>query len=207
MIFTFPYLNRTREGFMVTGDFGNDEQARVRSALDELARICSEGSRSGRLSNRAWMNHDAWQNAYLALAPRIAAGRVDLDRPLRGLAYVTARNFYISECRREGRCSRLTEDRVHRYNAGEERLPEEQAEASRRGAVLRECMVELAGRGKLSETDVAILVRRYVDEWSVSEVARSVRLTADNVRQISLRRRQLLRKELEGRELEEPVAA
>jgi RNA polymerase sigma factor (sigma-70 family) len=162
----------------------------------DLADICDAGSKSGWPSSKPWINSDAWQNTYLALSVRIADGRIDIGRPLHGLAYRTARNLFLSERRRERRLSAITEEQVDRYGAAEERSPEELAEASRRGDVLRGNLTRLAATGRLSETDLLILTRRYIDEWSAKEVGGATGIAVDNVRQICARRCRLLRSEL-----------
>lgn len=153
------------------------------------------------------MNSDAWQNAYIALSSGIAEGTIDVERPLRGLAYVTARNFFLSEKRRDRRLVAIADEQVERYGVGVGRSPEEMAEATRRGEVLRGNLVRLAAAEKLSPTDLVILTRRYVDGWSVAEVAEATGLTIDNVRQICTRRRRLLRDELAGLGLDEAAAS
>lgn len=180
-----------------------DHARRVRRALLELAEICDAGSKSDRQSGMPWVSSDAWQNTYLTLSARIAEGRVDVDRPLRGLAYVTARNFFISEKRRDRRLVAIADEQVERFGVGAERSPEEQADAARRGEVLRGHLVRLATAGKLSPSDLVILTRRYVDGWSAAEVAEAMGLGIDNVRQICARRRRLLRAELSGLGLDE----
>jgi RNA polymerase sigma factor (sigma-70 family) len=175
----------------------------LRGALIELAAICDAGSRSSWPSSKQWVNSEAWQNTYMALSTRIAKGTIEVDRPLRGLAYKTARNFFLSERRRERRLSAIGDEQVERHGAGEVRSPDELAEAERRGEVLRSNLVKLAIAGKVSESDLFILARRYVDEWSASEVAGATGLAADNVRQICARRCRLLRQELAGMGLEE----
>jgi DNA-directed RNA polymerase specialized sigma24 family protein len=168
----------------------------VRRVLLELATICDAGRKSDRRSGTPWANSDAWQNTYLTLSARIADGRVDVDRPIRGLAYVTARNFFISEKRRDRRLIAIGDVQHEHFGAGSERSPEDLAEARRRGEVLRGHLVRLAAAGKLSPTDLLILIRRYVDGWSAAEVAEATGLGVDNVRQICARRRRLLRAEL-----------
>jgi DNA-directed RNA polymerase specialized sigma24 family protein len=149
------------------------------------------------------MNSDAWQNTYMTLAARIAEGAVDVERPLRGLAHTTARNFFLSERRRDRRLIAIADEQVERYGAGAVRSTEELAEAARRGEVLRGHLVRLAAAGKLTPSDLIILTRRYVDGWSAAEVAEAMGLGVDNVRQICARRRRLLRTELAGLGLDE----
>ena len=74
------------------------------------------------------MNSDAWQNAYITLSARIAAGTVDVDRPLKGLAYVTARNFFLSEQRRNRRLVAIADEQVERYWGGDGPLAEDLVE-------------------------------------------------------------------------------
>jgi DNA-directed RNA polymerase specialized sigma24 family protein len=180
-----------------------DALLRKHCALIELAQICEEGRLSGRPSSKPWLNNDAWQNTYLALAARIADGRVDIGRPLHGLAYTTARHFFLSECRRLRRFAELNEEHVQRFNAGDERTPAELASASRRGELLRGNLVRLTQTGKLSERDLVILTQRYVEERGASAVAGAVGIGADNVRQICARRCRLLREELAGQGIED----
>jgi len=175
----------------------------IQRALIDLASICEEGRRSGMPSSKPWLNDEAWQNAYVALAARISDGRVDIERPLGGLAFTTARNFFRTEHRRQRRFAELSDEQLWRLAASEERPVEDAAEASRRGEVLRRQLARLVGSGKLNEADLTILRRRYVDEWSASEVAGSARLRVDNVRQICARRCRLLRRELGGRGIED----
>jgi DNA-directed RNA polymerase specialized sigma24 family protein len=189
---------------VLKSDRGN--QSRIDQALLDLAEICERGRKSGRPSANPWLNGDAWQNAYLALAARIPSGAIDIDRPLDGLAYTTARNFFLSECRRLRRFSELSDEHVHRLDTSEERAPEEWAEASRQGEVLRGGVTALFAAGRLSRVDLAILIGRYVDEWSSKEVADVAGISVDNVRQICARRCRLLRGELAGRGLDEAIA-
>ncbi len=121
-----------------------------------------------------------------------------MNRPLRGLAYVTARNLFLSERRRDRRLVAIADEQVERHGTGMGRPPEDLAEAARQGEVLRGHLVRLAAGGKLSPIDLLILTRRYVDGWSAAEVAEATGLGIDNVRQICTRRRRLLRSELAG---------
>ncbi len=173
-----------------------DRSPTTRTGIAELARICEQGGKSTWPSRDPWQNSDAWQNAYLALAAHIADGKVDLDRPLRPLARTTARRFFLTDCRQRGRLSELTDAQLHRFHLGEETSLEDHVEASRRGDALRTAMLGLVGEGSLSEADLAILTRRYVDEWSAKEVAGTMGLGVANVRQICARRRQVLRQAL-----------
>jgi DNA-directed RNA polymerase specialized sigma24 family protein len=139
----------------------------------------------------------------MALAVRIRDGRVDVTRPLHALARRTARNFFLDECRRQRRLTAIGSEQIERWGAGAGRPPEESAEALRQGEALRGGLIGLIERGKLNETDLLVLIRRYVDEWSADEVAGATGLGAENVRQICTRRRRLLRSEFADMELEE----
>jgi DNA-directed RNA polymerase specialized sigma24 family protein len=179
---------------------------RIHIALIDLARICKKGSESKRPSGKPWLNADAWQNTYVTLADRISDGRVDIGRPLEPLAQITARRFFLTDCRRLARFSALTETQLHRFNLGEEALPEEQVEAARSGEMLHAGVARLRAEGRLSDAEVEILTRRYVGGWSSGEVATAAGLAAENVRQVCSRRCGLLRATLAGQGLEEAIA-
>jgi len=179
---------------------------RVHVALVDLAGICKAGTESAFPCREPWLNADAWHNTYVALAARISDGRVDIERPLGPLAKLTAYRFFLSERRRMRRLSALTEEQLHRVSLGDESPPEERAEAARRARALREAIESLRVEGRLSEAEVGMLWRRYVEEWRSPEVAAAAGLTADNVRQICTRRCALLRLALAGQDLEEAAA-
>jgi RNA polymerase sigma factor (sigma-70 family) len=170
--------------------------ARIERGLRELAEVCDIGGSSGWPSRDPWHNREAWQNTYVALATRIMDGRVDVDRPLGPLARLAAWRFMISERRRQQRVTQLTDLQLHRFHLGDERTPEEEAEGSRRGDMLRLVLLNQLDAGSLSEADLMILIRRYVDEWGASEVAEAMGISPANVRKICSRRRLLLRQEL-----------
>ena len=175
----------------------------VHGALIELARICRQGSESSWPSPRRSTNGDVWQSTYEKLAIRISDGRVDIARPLRPLALTTARRLLLSEYRRRERLCTLGDTQIHRFDIGQAVQPEEQAEASRKRAVVRARLVQLRREGRLSLEDLAVLEDRYVRERSSAEVASAIGTTPENVRQICTRRRALLRTALAGLELEE----
>jgi DNA-directed RNA polymerase specialized sigma24 family protein len=168
----------------------------VQRGLGELAEVCERGRKSGWPSRDPWRNGEAWQNTYVALATRILDGRVDVDRPLGPLARLAARRFFLSERRGQQRLTELTDTQLHRFHLGEERTLEEEAESARRGDALRVALIDQLDAGNLSEADLAILTRRYVDEWGAAEVADAMGLGIANVRQICTRRCQLLREAL-----------
>lgn len=170
--------------------------ANVKRGLRELAEVCDRGRSSGWPSRDHWQNSEAWQNAYVALATRIVDGRVDVDRPLAALARLTAWRLLASERRRQRRVMQLTEAQLHRFHLGEERTPEEETESACRGDALRAALLAQVGMGNLSDVDLTILIRRYVDEWGTAEVAAATGLTPANVRKICSRRCHLLREEL-----------
>ena len=168
----------------------------VKRGLRELAEVCDTGRSSGWPSRDPWRNSEAWQNTYVALATRIIDGRVDVDRPLSPLARLSAWRFMINEQRRQQRVVQLTEPQQHRFHLGEERTLEEMAEDSRRNDVLRLALLRQIDAGKLSDVDMTILIRRYVDEWGASEVAEAMGISPANVRKICSRRCLMLRDEL-----------
>ena len=169
---------------------------RIRRGLRELAEVCDVGGSSGWPSRDPWHNSEAWQNTYVTLAVRIIDGRVDVDRPLGPLARLAAWRFMISERRRQRRVTQLTDLQLHRFHLGEEQTPEEEAEGSRRGNMLRVALLKQIDAGSLSEVDLTILIRRYVDEWGAAEVADAMGISPANVRKICSRRCSLLREEL-----------
>lgn len=164
--------------------------------LRELAEVCERGRSSGWPSRDPWQNSDAWQSTYVALATRIIDGRVDVDRVLGPLARLAAWRFFLSERRRQQRVTELTDAQLHRFHLGEERTLEEEAESARRGDALRVALLGQLDAGNLSEADLAILARRYVDDWGATEVADAMGLSIANVRQICSRRCLLLREVL-----------
>lgn len=175
--------------------------AEAQRGLRELAEICERGRKSGWPSRDPWQNGEAWQNTYVALATRILDGRVGVDRPLGPLARLVARRFLLTEWRFQQRVTELTDAQLHRFNLGEGCTLEEEAESARRGDVLRTALLEQLAAGNLSRTDLAILTRRYVDDWGASEVADMAGLSIANVRQICSRRCVLLREVLAGQGL------
>lgn len=179
----------------------------VERGLGELAEVCERGQRSGWPSRDPWRNGEAWQNTYVALAARILDGRVDVERPLGPLARLAAKRFFLSERRGQQRLSELTEADLHRFHLGEERTLEEEAESSRRGDALRVALIAQLDAGNLSEADLTVLTRRYVDEWGAAEVADAMGLGIANVRQICSRRCQLLRTALTQQGLAPPPPA
>lgn len=176
-------------------------ESSVDRALADLARICEQERRSAWPSIDPWRNADAWQDAYIALATRIQDGRVDIDRPLGPLARKTARNFFLSECRRQRRFSSLSDVQLQRY-LGEGPSLEEQAEASRRGDALRVTMLRLCADGELDARDVGVLIGRYAEERPAAEVGASLGIGTANVRQLCARRCKLLREALRRQGLE-----
>lgn len=170
--------------------------ADVKRGLRELAEVCDRGRSSGWPSRDHWQNGEVWQSAYVALATRILDGRVDVDRPLAALARLTAWRLLVSERRRQKRVMQLTEVQLHRFHVGEERSLEEHAESVSRGDALRIALLSQLGQGNLTEVDLTILIRRYVDEWGAAEVASATGLSPANVRKICSRRCDLLRQEL-----------
>lgn len=168
----------------------------VRRGLCELAEVCDRGLSSGWPSRDHWQNGEVWQNTYVVLSTRILDGRVSVDRPLAPLARLTAWRLLASERRRQRRVTQLTEVQLHRFHVGEERTPEEEAESARQRDALRVALLTQLGRGNLSEVDLTILIRRYVDEWGAAEVAAATGLSTANVRKICSRRCHLLKKEL-----------
>jgi len=172
-------------------------------ALTELAETCRHGSESSWPSPHRSRNADIWQSTYEKLAVRIADGRVDIDRPLKPLARLTARRLLLSEHRRQRRFSRLNELQLHRFNLGDGLPPEDYVERGRRREAFRLATARLVAEGRLGEVDLEILQARYVGERSSDEVAGAFGVSAENVRQICARRRALLRAELSGLDLEE----
>jgi DNA-directed RNA polymerase specialized sigma24 family protein len=151
-------------------------------------------------------NADAWQSTYEKLAMRISDGRVDTSRPLKPLAQLTARRIFLSEHRRQQRFSALTDLQLHRFNLGDSVAPEEQVEGRRKRHLLRTVVTHLMTEGRLTETDLEVLDRRYVKDRNSEEVATAMRLSAQNVRQLCSRRGALLRTNLAGLEIEEEAA-
>lgn len=174
---------------------------RINRALVDLARICKAGSESGRPSGKPWLDADAWQNAYVSIAARISEGKVDIERPLEPLARVAAFRHFLSDHRRQGRFFSLSEVQHHRYYAGESSAPEDGAEAARRVELLRAAVRRLRMAGALSDTELKILWRRYVEEWTSVEVGAAAGLAPENVRQLCARRCGVLAKDLAGQEL------
>ncbi len=170
--------------------------ADVRQGLCELAEVCDRGLGSGWPSRDHWQNGEVWQNTYVALSTRILDGRVDVDRPLAALARLTAWRLLVSERRRQRRVTHLTDVQLHRFHMGEERTPEEEVESASRGEALQVALLTQLGQGNLSDVDLTVLIRRYVDEWEAAEVAAATGLSPANVRKICSRRCHLLREEL-----------
>jgi len=179
----------------------------VHVALIDLAWICKRGSESSWPSLDRAANADAWQSAYEKLAIRISDGRVDITRPLKPLARLTARRFLLSEYRRQQRFLALNEIQLHRFNLGEATAPEEQVEIIRKRDLVRSGLTRLQAEEKLSKTDLAVLDGRYVKEKSSAEVASALGVSSQSVRQICSRRCTLLRAELGGLGLEEEAAS
>lgn len=191
---------------MVAFERHSENVLRIHIALLELAEICKQGSDSSWPSPNRAANADAWQNTYEKLAIRISDERVDVSRPLKPLARVTARRFMLTEYRRQGRTSALDEHQLHRFNLGSELPPEEEVEAARRRAALRASLARALSNGRLSADELAILDGRYVKGWTSGEIAAAAGMTPDNVRQLCARRCGVLRRDLAGQELEQRAA-
>lgn len=167
-------------------------------ATAELVTVCCREARSGWPARDRWRNEDVWHETFLRLVQRIEDRRVAVDRPLQPLARKTAYRLFLREEERRRRLLRLTDTQLHRFRQSEEFLPDDEAEAGRRGVVLREALVRLCGEDQLDERDVLILTLRYIEGWSAEEVAQRLTISAAGVRKICSRKLKMLRGELAG---------